>query len=148
LPFAGFIVLALVAPLAHSQSHISPISPGSNFRLVQGTSLIHSNLDGSGNAPRNPIMPDKSAREDTSTLPSVRVQNEQPICGITHLGRCIQDLGEDDKGIFTSPFRLQPQDAYWLAPLGAATGVAFAYDADAAQAVGVDANRAATANKI
>jgi membrane-associated phospholipid phosphatase len=76
------------------------------------------------------------------------VQSEQPICDITHLGRCIQDLGEDEKGVFTSPLRLQAKDAYWLAPLGSATGLAFAYDADAAQAVGVDANRANTANKI
>jgi membrane-associated phospholipid phosphatase len=110
--------------------------------------MIHSNLDGSGNTPRNPIMSDNSVQGNPSTLPSARVRNEQPICGITHLGRCIKDLGEDDKGVFTSPFRLQPQDAYWLAPLGAATGAAFAYDADAVQAVGVDANRADAANKI
>ncbi|MGC2162217.1 MAG: phosphatase PAP2 family protein [Silvibacterium sp.] len=76
------------------------------------------------------------------------VQSEQPICGITHLGRCIQDLGKDEKGVFTSPLRLQAKDAYWLAPLGAATGLAFAYDADAAQAAGVDASRTNSANKI
>ncbi len=71
-----------------------------------------------------------------------------PICGIMHLGRCIQDLGADEKGIFTSPFRLQPKDAYWLMPLGAATGLAFAYDADAANTVGVDSNRTNVANNI
>lgn len=71
-----------------------------------------------------------------------------PICGITHLVRCIQDLGEDEKGIFTSPLRVHPKDAYWLMPLGAATGLAFAYDADAARAVGVDASRTNAANTI
>lgn len=71
-----------------------------------------------------------------------------PICGIAHLGRCIQDLAEDEKGIFTSPLRVQPKDAYWLAPLGAATGLAFAYDVDAEQSVGVDVGRTNTANKI
>ena len=70
------------------------------------------------------------------------------ICGITHLGRCIQDLGQDEKGIFTSPLRLKPKDGYWLAPLGAATGLAFAYDTDAEAQVGVDANRTNTANTI
>jgi membrane-associated phospholipid phosphatase len=70
------------------------------------------------------------------------------ICGITHLGRCIQDLGQDEKGIFTSPLRLKPKDGYWLAPLGAATGLAFAYDTDAEAQVGVDANRTKTANTI
>jgi membrane-associated phospholipid phosphatase len=81
-------------------------------------------------------------------LPSTSIQDGKPICGITQLVRCIQDLGEDEKGIFTSPLRVQPKNAYWLAPLGAATGLAFAYDADAAQAAGVDVNRANTANKI
>jgi membrane-associated phospholipid phosphatase len=70
------------------------------------------------------------------------------ICGITHLGRCIGDLGEDEKGIFTSPLRVKPRDAYWLAPLGAATGLAFAYDQDAEQAAGVDPSRTNTANTI
>lgn len=80
--------------------------------------------------------------------PNESPQNRQTICGIAHLGRCILDLGEDDKGNFTSPLRLQPKDADWLAPLGAATGLAFAYDADAAQAAGVDPGRADTANTI
>jgi membrane-associated phospholipid phosphatase len=71
-----------------------------------------------------------------------------PICGITHLVRCIQDLGEDEKGVFSSPLRAHQKDAYWLMPLGAATGLAFAYDADAAQTIGVDANRANIANRI
>ena len=44
--------------------------------------------------------------------------------------------------------RLQPKDGYWLAPLGAATGLAIAYDADASEAVGVDPSRTDTANKI
>ena len=70
------------------------------------------------------------------------------ICGITHLGRCIKDLGQDEKGIFTSPLRLKPKDGYWLAPLGAATGLAFAYDTDVEAQVGVDANRTKTANTI
>lgn len=84
-----------------------------------------------------------------ANLPQSTTASDQPvICGITHLGRCIQDLAEDNKGIFTSPLRLQKKDAYWLAPLGAATGLAVAYDADALQAVGYDAGRAKTANRI
>jgi hypothetical protein len=76
------------------------------------------------------------------------VSKGDPICGITHLVRCIWDLGEDEKGIFTSPLRVHPKDAYWLMPLGTATGFAFAYDADAAHAVGVDASRTNVANTI
>ncbi len=65
-----------------------------------------------------------------------------------HLVRCVEDLGEDDKGIFTSPLHVQPKDAYWLMPLSAATGLAFAYDTNAEQAAGVNANRTDAANKI
>ncbi|MGC9200127.1 MAG: phosphatase PAP2 family protein [Acidobacteriaceae bacterium] len=72
----------------------------------------------------------------------------EPVCGILHFGRCLDDLGSDEKGIFTSPFHLQPKDAYWLLPLGAATGLAFAYDAEASKTVGVDPNRTKIADDI
>jgi len=85
---------------------------------------------------------------DTQHPQGNAVSTGDPICGITHLVRCIQDLGEDEKGIFTSPLRVHPKDAYWLMPLGAATGLAFAYDADASNALGVDANRTDIANNI
>ena len=84
----------------------------------------------------------------TASAPSAAGPSGKPICGITRIGRCILDLGEDDKGIFTSPLRMRPKDAYWLMPLGAATGLAFAYDADEQQFLGVDKNRANTANSI
>ncbi len=71
-----------------------------------------------------------------------------PICGLIHLDRCLRDYGADQKGIWTSPFRLQPKDAAWLMPLGAATGLAIAYDADASTQLGVDANRTNTANNL
>src|SRR5579863_345865 len=87
--------------------------------------------------------------QDSAPAPQYAANSiSDPICGITHLVRCIQDLGEDEKGIFTSPRRLHQKDAYWLVPLSAATGLAFAYDADAAQTIGVDANRANMANTI
>ncbi|HVH89166.1 MAG TPA: phosphatase PAP2 family protein [Terriglobales bacterium] len=76
------------------------------------------------------------------------VSTGDPICGITHLVRCIQDLGEDEKDIFTSPLRVHPKDAYWLMPFSAATGLALAYDADGSRALGVDANRTDIANNI
>ncbi len=75
-------------------------------------------------------------------------QTDQTICGIKHLGTCIANLSEDERGIFTSPLRTQPKDAYWLAPLGAATGLAFAYDDDAAAKLGHDQDRINTAGSI
>lgn len=37
---------------------------------------------------------------------------EHRICGVTRLGRCLQNLGSDERGVFTSPFRLRARDAY------------------------------------
>lgn len=131
---AGFILFASSGLRAHAQdSSLSPIenSFASGRHIGKYATTTDAPPPGSVPTSRNTTTP-----------------TDTPICGITHLVRCIQDLGEDDKGIFTSPLRARPKDAYWLAPLGAATGLAFAYDTNAAQAAGVDANRVDTANKI
>jgi len=44
-------------------------------------------------------------------------------------------------GIWTSPLRLKPRDAFWLVPFAAATGVALHYDAQAQQELGIDKSR-------
>lgn len=62
-------------------------------------------------------------------------------CGLTHVGQCLKDLGHDQAGIWTSPLRIRPNDAYWLVPFGAATGVALHYDAQAMQELGIDQTR-------
>jgi membrane-associated phospholipid phosphatase len=74
--------------------------------------------------------------------------SNQPICGILHLGRCLEDLGSDEKGVFTSPFRLRPKDSYWLMPFGAANGLAVAYDTQASKTLGVDQKRTNIADNI
>ncbi len=86
---------------------------------------------------------------DTGTSPrSAASANSGPvqpaagavICGITHLVRCIEDLGQDDAGIFTSPARLQRRDLRWILPVGTAFGLAMAYDAQAQQTLGAHPN--------
>ena len=94
------------------------------------------------------ILPLAAAQEAPGTQSPSTGTAANPICGITRIGRCIEDLAEDDKGIFTSPLRLRSRDAYWLMPLGAATGLAFAYDRDAETAEGFDKGRENTANTI
>jgi hypothetical protein len=138
-PVFGLILFDFAASQVHGQTGSPPINPKLGRQSVESASL---------NTSRNAMPPDASASAAVPAAPDTTPQNGIPICGIIHLVRCIQDLGEDEKGIFTGPLRVQPKDAYWLAPLGAATGLAFAYDADAAQAAGVDASRANTANKI
>ncbi|MGC1783790.1 MAG: phosphatase PAP2 family protein [Acidobacteriaceae bacterium] len=145
---AGLILFAFAASCAQAQALILPLNPNPNVESTQSASLVDSTFDSDENTARNPTTPDTSTLNTGPSQPSASTQDDKPICGITRLGRCIEDLGEDEKGILTSPLRLQPKDAYWLAPLGAATGLALAYDADAAQAAGVDVNRANIANKI
>jgi hypothetical protein len=110
--------------------------------FAQNSVISDTNVDGQAKAN------DVSSPRSVLTAGNAAGSNGDPIYGVTHLVRCIQDLGEDDKGIFTSPLHVQKNDAYWLMPLGAATGLAFAYDTDAEQAVGVNANRTDTANMI
>ena len=124
-PLAGFILFAFAASHAGAQARIVPLNPGPNFESVQTASLIHDTVDSSGNTARNPTAPDATAPDSQSALPNAPAQNDEDICGITHVGRCLKDLGQDEVGIYTSPLRVKPKDAYWLAPLGAATGLAF-----------------------
>jgi membrane-associated phospholipid phosphatase len=67
---------------------------------------------------------------------------------VTHLGQCLKDIGHDQAGIWSSPLRIQPKDAFWLVPLAAGTGVALHYDAQAQQNLGVDKTRIDASNTI
>lgn len=80
------------------------------------------------------------ARQQTS--------QQTEICGVKHLGRCLKDIGHDQAGIWTSPLRLSPRDAFWLVPFAAGTGVALHCDAQAQQNLGIDKSRIDTSNII
>jgi membrane-associated phospholipid phosphatase len=135
LRFAGFTLFVSGVLQVQAQSPVSPL--GAPVQAFHGIASA-----------QNAAAADASAASMPPSAPMAAGQSGTPICGITHLGRCIRDLGEDDKGIFTSPLHMRATDAYWLAPLGAATGLAFAYDDSAEQRVGVDASRTSTANSI
>jgi membrane-associated phospholipid phosphatase len=70
------------------------------------------------------------------------------ICGVAHLGQCLKDIGHDQAGIWTSPLRVSPRDAFWLVPFAAGTGVALDYDGQAQQNLGIDKSRIDTSNTI
>src|SRR6266852_5802452 len=70
------------------------------------------------------------------------------ICGVTHLGQCLKDIGHDQAGIWTSPLRISSRDALWLVPFAAGTGVALHYDAQAQQNLGIDKSRIDASNTI
>src|SRR5467141_2478153 len=90
----------------------------------------------------------------TSPLSDQTRENQQHtstqsvICGVEHLGQCLKDIGHDQAGIWTSPLRIQPKDAFWLVPFAAGTGVALHYDAQAQQDLGIDKSRIDTSNII
>jgi hypothetical protein len=101
--------------------------------------------DGPTTNPANGTGPDQhkapqSAVHDSAESPAT--------CGITHPGQCLKDLGHDQAGIWTSPLRIKPRDAFWLVPFAAATGVALHYDAQAQQELGIDNTRIDISNTI
>jgi len=73
---------------------------------------------------------------------------QSAICGVKHLGQCLKDIGHDQAGIWTSPLRIRPKDAFWLVPFAAGTGVALHYDAQAQQNLGIDESRIDASNTI
>ena len=146
-PLASSILFGVIAVCAHAQGVVLPTNPQPNLRQEQFASLTPNRVTSNPTIAESSPGPHVLANNSLSTT-NTSAQETQTICGITKLGRCLRDLGEDEKAIFTSPLRLQPKDGYWLAPLGAATGLAIAYDADASEAVGVDPSRTNTANTI
>src|SRR5712664_246575 len=103
---------------------------------------------------------DQQARETrsvsgTSQSPDQDSEDQQQppspqsvICGVTHLGQCLKDIGHDQAGIWTSPLRIAPRDAIWLVPFAAGTGVALHYDAQAQQNLGIDKSRIDASNIV
>ncbi len=129
--------------------HLRPLFPLLSV-LLAASMLSAQSAETAALAPlaNSPETTDAAQTAAPSSAQAAPQPSAQVICGITHLLRCVQDLGEDDRGILTSPLRLKPRDAEWIAPLGAATGLALAYDADAQQQLGVDTSRMNTASNI
>jgi membrane-associated phospholipid phosphatase len=92
----------------------------------------------SGTSPSSDQTPENQQQSSTESV----------ICGVKHLGQCLKDIGHDQAGIWTSPLRIQPRDAFWLVPFAAGTGVALHYDAQAQQNLGVDKSRIDASNTI
>lgn len=145
--------LALAASQAMAQTAPLPSNPTPDAPTLQTASIAPAapGLDTADAAPFLRNFPTGRLSQSAPVPPSASnpvSPNGQPICGFKHLGTCIANLGEDERGIFTSPLHVQPKDAYWLAPLGAATGLALAYDGDASSTLGHDQGRINTAGNI
>jgi hypothetical protein len=106
--------------------------------------------DSPNGPPTNPvsatsISPDQDKPPQSAVHDSAQATT---TCGITHPGQCLKDVGHDQVGIWTSPLRIKPRDAFWLVPFAAATGVALHYDAQAQQELGFDKTRIDVSNTI
>ncbi len=75
----------------------------------------------------------KSPSSEQASNDQQQTSTQSIICGLTHLGQCLRDIGHDQAGIWTSPLHIAPGDAIWLLPFAGATGVAIHYDAQAQQ---------------
>jgi membrane-associated phospholipid phosphatase len=91
---------------------------------------------------------DASRSSDQRSKKQQESSTQPVICGVAHLGQCLKDIGNDQAGIWTSPFRISPTDAIWLLPFAGATGVALHYDALAQQNLGIDKGRIDASNTI
>ena len=79
--------------------------------------------------------PPKNSPAGTSQS-SAPHQYQPTRCDLKTIGQCLKDVAHDQAGIWTSPRRLKRRDAFWLVPVAAATGAAFAYDQDALRQIG------------
>ena len=91
-------------------------------------------------APASPSEEAQGAPQASSSAPET--------CGASHLRRCVKDILHDQAGIWTSPLRMRPRDALWLAPFAGATAVALHYDAQAQMELGVNQSRINVSSKI
>src|SRR2546428_6857486 len=87
-----------------------------------------------------------SSSSDQASEDPRQASTQSIICGVTHLGQCLKDIGHDQAGIWTSPLRISSREALWLVPFAAGTGVALHYDAQAQQNLGIDKSRIDASN--
>jgi hypothetical protein len=62
-------------------------------------------------------------------------------CRLSSLQICALHIAQDEVGIVTAPFHLHASSLLWIAPFGAATGIALDKDNEAMRAVGFDTSR-------
>lgn len=110
----------------------SLILAGISFGQINSTSPPETGASVTDGGPSVAAKPTPSQKKHAKT---------SDTCALKHLGQCLKDVGQDQAGIWTSPFHLQPSDAAWLLPIAGATGVAIHYDAPALRDLGTESAR-------
>src|SRR5260370_42512908 len=105
--------------------------------------------DSSGEqAKRAQSVSDSSPASNQASEAQQQPSTHSATCGVEHLGHCLKDIGHDQAGIWTSPLRVSPRDAFWLVPFAAGTGVALHSDQEARRNLGFDKGRIETRNVV
>lgn len=84
-------------------------------------------------------FPAEPPSRESSNAPAAqggKTQTPSKRCGVSALGRCLQDFLHDQAGIWTSPARIHSRDLLWILPLAGATGAAIATDRRALDTLG------------
>jgi len=117
---------------------------------MYGSRPAFAQMTGLSTEPAQDALPVSGPSSAANQAPEDQQQasSESVVCGVTHLGQCLKDIGHDQAGIWTSPLRIAPRDAIWLLPFAGATGVAIHYDAQAQQNLGIDKSRIDSSNTI
>jgi membrane-associated phospholipid phosphatase len=82
----------------------------------------------------------KEPQADLASSPTPQTATPAP-CTMLSPGRCFREMAKDQRGIMTSPARLEKRDLRWLLPGSALVGTAFALDRAALQNVSTDSSR-------
>lgn len=128
--------------VARAQTASSSYSSSLNAPSLNAPSLNAGSSNAPSNSPSNSIFgasPVPPPAEDTPSAAS-------DTCSLKHLGKCVEDVGHDQIGIWTSPFHAELRDAEWILPLAGATAVAIHYDGQAQANLGVDQTRIDASN--
>ena len=95
--------------------------------------------------PPTDSIPVLSAQESSSKTAQVDVPaqpgSQAAPCAMLSPGRCFREMAKDQRGIMTSPMRIEKHDLKWLLPGAALVGTAFALDRTALQSVSTDSTR-------
>jgi hypothetical protein len=129
---------------------VVPVFPILMLLVLPPNRMFGQTDDSSDDRSTDPVSAGSTSPDQNKPAQSaVHDSAQAPItCGITHPGQCLKDVGHDQVGVWTSPLRIKPRDAFWLVPFAAATGVALHYDAQAQQELGIDKTRIDASNTI
>jgi len=88
-----------------------------------------------------PESSSKTPQADLPSSPGSQPATQAPPCTLLSPGRCFREMAKDQRGIVTSPMRLEKHDLRWLLPGAAMVGTAFVLDRAVLENISTDSAR-------